>query len=93
MTKSQDFKGGKFKLLITRQIYPHATPQNCSDCIKNLFRLYIYQEDTWYSMTPGIVHHDQPAIFGPQGTNPIALHCFAESQHSGMYTRNELRVI
>ena len=51
---------------ITRQNYPDAVRQNCSDRIKNLFELYMDQKDSWYTLTPGIVHQDTPAIFGPK---------------------------
>ena len=50
---------------ITRQTYPDAVSQNCSDRIKNLFQLDMDQEDSWYTLTPGIVHQDKPAVFGP----------------------------
>ena len=65
--------------------------QNCSDRIKNLFQLDMDQEDTWYTLTPGIVHQDKPAIFGPQDISPVASHTFSGSQDAGMYTRNELK--
>ena len=68
---------------ITRQIYPHATTQNCSD------RIDMDKEDSWYTLTPGIVHQDKPAIFGPQYINPVASHTFTGSQDAGMYSRNE----
>ena len=76
---------------ITRQTYPHAMTQNCSDRIKNLFQLDMYQEDSWYTLTPGIVHQDKPAIFGPQDISPVASHTVTGSQDAGMYTRNELK--
>ena len=57
---------------ITRQIHPHATTQNCSDRIKNLFQLDMDREDTSYTLTLGIVHQDKPAKFGPQNINPVA---------------------
>ena len=76
---------------ITRQTYPHATAQNFSDRIKNLFQLDMDQEDSWYTLTPDIVHQDKPAIFGPQDVNPVASHAFTGSQDAGMYTRNELK--
>ena len=44
---------------ITRQTYPQATTQNCSDRIKNLFELNKDQEGFWYTLTPGIVHKGQ----------------------------------
>ena len=40
---------------ITRKTYTHATTQNCSDRIKNLFQLDMDQEDSWYTLTPGVV--------------------------------------
>ena len=74
---------------ITRQTYPHAMTQKCSDRIKNLFQLDMDQEDSWYTLTPGNVHQDKPAIFGPQDISPVASHTFTGSQDAGMYTRNE----
>ena len=76
---------------ITRQTYPLATTQNCSDRIKNLYQLDMDQEDSWYTPTPGFVQHDKPAIFGPQDINLVASHTFTGSQDAGMYTRNELK--
>ena len=77
---------------ITRQTYPHAITQNCSDHIKNLFQLDMDQEDSWYTLTQGIIHQDKPAIFGPQDISPVTSHTFTGSQDAGMYTRNELKV-
>ena len=76
---------------ITRQTYPHAMTQNCSDRIKNLYQLDMDQEDSWYTLTPGILHQDKPAIFGPQDISPVAFHTFTGSQDAGMYTRNEIK--
>ena len=49
------------------------------------------QEDSWYTLTPGIVHQDKPALFGPQDFNPVASHTFTGWQDADMYTRNELK--
>ena len=49
------------------------------------------QEDSWYTLTPGSVNQETPAIFGPQDINPVASHTFTGSQDAGMYTRNELK--
>ena len=76
---------------ITRQTYPDAVPQNCSDRIKNLFQLDMDQEDSWYTLTPGIVHQDRPAIFGPKKITPMSAQSLTGSQDAGMCTRNELR--
>ena len=74
---------------ITQQTYPHATTQNCSDRIKNQFQLDMDQKDSWYTLTPGIVHEDKPAIFGPQDISPVSSHTFTGSQDAGMYTADQ----
>ena len=76
---------------ITRQTYPHAMTQNCSDRIMNLFQIDMDQEYSWYTLTPGIVHQDKHAIFGPQNINPVVSYTFTGSQDAGMYTRNEFK--
>ena len=48
------------------------------------------QEDSWYTLTPGIVHQDGPAVFGPRDVSPVAVHSSPGSQDAGMYTRSEL---
>ena len=49
------------------------------------------QEDSWYTLTPGIVQQDRPAIFGPKKLTPMTAHFLTGSQDASMYTRNELR--
>ena len=75
---------------ITRQTHPAANIQNCTDRIKNLLQFDMDQEDSWYTLTPGIVHQDRPAVFGPKDASPVAVHSFPGSQDAGMYTRSEL---
>ena len=75
---------------ITRQTQPAASIRNCKARIKNLFQFDIDQEDSWYTLTPGIVHQDRPAVFGPKDVSPVAVHSFPGSQDAGMYTRSEL---
>ena len=48
------------------------------------------QEDTWYILTPGIVHQDRPAVFGPEDVSPVAFQSFTGCQDAGLYTRSEL---
>ena len=76
---------------VTRQTYPNAVTQNCSDRIKNLFQHDMDQEDSWYTLTPGIVHQDKPAVFGPKKVTPMTAQPLTGSQDAGMYTRSELR--
>ena len=75
---------------VLRQTHPAANLQNCTDRIKNLFQFDMDQEDSWYTLTPGIVHQDRPAVFGLKDVSPVAIHSFPGSQDSGMYTRSEL---
>ena len=74
----------------TRQTHPAANLQNCFDRIQNLFQFDMDQEDSWYTLKPGIVHQDIPAVFGPKDVSPVAVHSFPGSQDAGMYTRCEL---
>ena len=74
---------------ITRQTHPAANIQNCTDRIKNLLQIDMDQEDSWYTLTPGIVHQDRPTVFGPKDVSPVAVHSFPGSQDAGMYTRSE----
>ena len=75
---------------ITRQTHPAANIQNCTDRIKNIFQFDMDQEDSWYTLTAGMVHQDRPAVFGPKNVSPVAVHFFPGSQDAGMYTRSEL---
>ena len=75
---------------ITGQAHPAANLQNCTNRIKNLFQLDMDQEGSWYTLTPGIVHQDRPAVFGPKDVAPVAVQFFPGSQDVGMYTRSEL---
>ena len=75
---------------ITRQTHPAASLQICTDRIKNLFQFDIHQEDSWYTLTPGNVHQDRSAVFGPKDVSPVAVHSVPGSQDAGMYTRSEL---
>ena len=46
----------QFVYSITRQTHTAANLQNCTDRRKNLVHLSMDQEDSWYTLTPGIVH-------------------------------------
>ena len=75
---------------ITRQTPPAANIQNCSDRIKILFQFDMDQKNSWYTLTPGIVHQKRPALFGPKDFSAVAVHSLPVSQDAGMYTRSEL---
>ena len=77
---------------ITRQTHPAANIQICTDRIKNLFQFDMDQEDSWYTLTPGIVHLVRPAVFGAKDVSPVAVHYFPGSQDAGMYTGSELSI-
>ena len=41
---------------ITRQTYPDAQVQNCSDWIKNIFQFDMDDENSWFTITPTLEH-------------------------------------
>ena len=59
---------------ITRQTHPAANIQNCTDRIENPFHFDMDQEGSWYTLTPGNVHQDRPAVFGPKDVSLVAVH-------------------
>ena len=85
------FHEGQIQFLdpVTRQTHPAANLQKCTDRIKNLFQFDTDREDSWNTLTPGIVHQDRPAVFGPKDFSPVAVHSFPGSQDAGKYTRSE----
>ena len=75
---------------ITRQTHLAANLQNCVERIKNLFQFDLDKEDSWYTLTPGTVHQDRLAVFGPKDVSSEAVHSFPGSEDAGMYTRSDL---
>ena len=75
---------------ITRQTHPLANKQNCTHRIKSFFKFDMDQEDSWYTLTPGIVHQDRLNVFGPKDVSPVAVHSFPGSQDARLYTRSKL---
>ena len=59
---------------ITRQTHPSVNIQSCTDRIKNLFQFNMDQENSWFTLTPGFVHRDRPAVFGPKDVSPVAVY-------------------
>ena len=43
---------------VTRQTYPDAEVQNCSDRIKNLFQFDVKDENSWFTITPSLKHRN-----------------------------------
>ena len=48
------------------------------------------QEDSWYTLTPAIVHQDRLVVFGRKDVLPVAVHYFPGSQDARIFTRSEL---
>ena len=61
---------------ITRQTYPDAQVQNCSDRIKNLFQFDMEDENSWFTITPTLEHRKRPAVFGPKDVTPVSRRAF-----------------
>ena len=57
---------------------------------KKLLQFDKDQEDSWYTLTLGMVQQDRPAVFGPKDVSPVAVLSFPGSQDAAMYTRSEL---
>ena len=78
---------------ITRPTLTAANLQNCTDRFNNVLQLDMDQEDSWFTVTPGIGHQDRPAVFGLKYVSSVAVHSFPGSQDTGMYTRGELSIV
>ena len=70
---------------ITRQTHPAANLQSSTDRNKNLSHFDVDQEDPCYTLTPGILHQDRPAVFWPKDVSPVTIRSYSGSQDAGMY--------
>ena len=75
---------------ITRQTYPDARVQNCSDRIKNLLQFDMEDENSRFTNTPTLEHRKQPAAFGPKDVTPVSKRDFGGAGDDGIYTRAHL---
>ena len=75
---------------ITRQTYPDAQVQNCSDRIKNLFNFDMEDEKSWFTITPTLEHRKRPAVFEPKDVTPVSKRAFDEAGGAVIYTRAQL---
>ena len=75
---------------ITRQAYPDAHVQNCSDRIKNFFQFDMEDENSWFTITPTLEHRKRPAVFGAKDVTPVSRRIFGGAGDAGIYTRAQL---
>ena len=75
---------------ITRETYPDAQVQNCSDRIKNLFQFDMEDENSWFTITPTLEHRKQPAVIGQKDVTPVSRGVFGGAGDDGIYTRAQL---
>ena len=75
---------------ITRQTYPDAQVQKCSDRIKDLFQFDMEDENSWFTITPTLERKKRPAIFGPKDVTPVSRRAFGGTGDAGIYTRAKL---
>ena len=61
-----------------RQKYPAAHSKSCTHRTKNLFQVDMDQKDSWYTLIPGIVHQDKPAVFGLKMSHPFQFILFLD---------------
>ena len=74
----------------TRQTYPDAQVQSCSDRIKNLFQFDMEDQNSWFTITPTLEHRKRPAVFGPKNVTPVSTRGFGGAGDAGIYTRAQL---
>ena len=75
---------------ITRQTYPDAQVQNCSDRIKNLFQFEVEDEKSWSTITPTLENMKRPAVFGPKDVTPVSRKAFGGAGDARIYTQAQL---
>ena len=75
---------------ITRQTYPDAQVQNCSDGIKNLVQFHMEDENSWFTVTPTLERRKRPAVFGPEAVFPVARRAFGGTGVARIYKRAQL---
>ena len=71
---------------ITRQTYPDAQFQKCSDRINNFFQFDMEDENSWFTITPTLEHRKRPAVFGPKDVTPVSRRGFGGAGDAGIYT-------
>ena len=75
---------------ITRQTYPDAQVQNCSDRIKNLLQFDMEDANSWFTITPTLEHRKRPAVFGPKDVTLVSRRAFGGAGDAEIYTRAQL---
>ena len=75
---------------ITRQTYPEAQIQNCSNRIKNLFPFDMEDENSWFTITPTLENRKRPRVFGPKDVTPVSRRTFGGARDAVLYTRAQL---
>ena len=74
----------------TKQTYPDAQVQNCSDRIKNLFQFDMEDENSWFTITTTLEHRKRPAVFGPKDVTPVSRRTSGGAGDAGIDTRAQL---
>ena len=72
---------------ITRQTYPDAQVQNCSDRIKNLFQFDMEDENFWFTITPTLEHRKRPKVIWSKDVTTVSKEAFGGAGDAEIYTR------
>ena len=72
---------------ITRQTYPGAQVQNCSDQINNFLQFDMENKNFWFTITHTLEHRNRPAVFGPKNVTPLSRRVFGGAGDAGTYSR------
>ena len=75
---------------ITRQTYPDAQVQNCTDWVENLSQFDMEDENSLFTITPTLEHRKRPAVFGTKDVTPVSRGAFGGAGDAGIYTRVKL---
>ena len=79
-----------FVNLITRQTYPDAHVQKCSDRIKNRFQFDMEDENSWFTITSTLEHRKRPTVFGPRDVTLVSRRAFGGAADAEIYTQAQL---
>ena len=71
---------------ITRQTYPDAQVQKCSDRIYNLLQYDMEDENSWFTIIPTVEHRKRPEEFGRRDVTPVPRRNFGGAGDAGIYT-------
>ena len=74
---------------ITRQTFLSAIEISCQHATQNLLQLDMYNDYSWYNLTPNPVVQNKLAVFSPTRLSRPNLHVPYSPNNAGLYTRKQ----